>query len=88
MATVIFLGINQILQRQRKRKARLLRQQLRDMCNPFEMPDREFLNLYRLSKETVIFVIGRIKGRLEEANIRSDAIPAELKVSTLLTSSR
>lgn len=80
-----FIVVLMMEEKMKKKRNRVLRRTLRDASDPFDLPEREFINIYRLPKETTKFLIVTIENIIQNDGRRSDAIPAELKVSTCLS---
>ncbi|XP_063953500.1 uncharacterized protein LOC135157488 [Lytechinus pictus] len=61
------------------------RRGLRDARNPLESyEDGPFRDRYRLSKETVIYIINMLEAELKRDTQRNDPLPVYLKVLTAL----
>ncbi|RLU16480.1 hypothetical protein DMN91_010548 [Ooceraea biroi] len=61
-----------------------IRRHLRDISDPFSMPENEFRSIYRLSREAVRTLIEDLRPLLLP-NTRRHAVPVELQVLTTLT---
>lgn len=81
MARLILLGF---AEEQRKQNIlRLERRRLRDASNPLQLPEREFIANFRLSKAGFQQVLEELRPFLPQAR-RKTAVRNELKVSTYL----
>ncbi|EFN72126.1 hypothetical protein EAG_04534, partial [Camponotus floridanus] len=57
----------------------IVRKFLRDTQNPFDIPERRFQEIYRLSREEVMQLCMELYPYMPQ-DIKSTAIPSELKV--------
>ncbi|XP_071649420.1 putative nuclease HARBI1 [Temnothorax longispinosus] len=73
----------QMANEEEKNLLRIQRRQLRDAVNPFEIPESQFLSLYRLSKDAVLALCINIQPYVQEA-VRPTAIPLDIKVLATL----
>lgn len=79
-----------ILQRERERQRlqaiqanKIMRRRIRDMVDPFALPENQFVGMYRLTKDMTRTLIEALEPHLPLR--RSPlAIPNELKVSTII----
>ncbi|KYM94046.1 hypothetical protein ALC62_15337 [Cyphomyrmex costatus] len=63
-----------------RRKLRILRKHLRDISDPFDLPEKQFRHLYRLSREATRVLCENLTEWIQPG-VRSTAIPVELKVN-------
>ncbi|GAB1862231.1 hypothetical protein CAJAP_03310 [Camponotus japonicus] len=68
--------------RNERNNFRIVRKFLHDTQNPFDIPERRFQEIYRLSRETVMQLCMELHPYMPQG-IKSTAIPSELKVSDL-----
>lgn len=64
--------------RRRNEELNLIRRELRDASNPFQLTDFQFIRLFRTDKETARYLINRIQERLHPS--RSDGLSPQMKV--------
>lgn len=62
---------------------RIVRRNLRDVLNPFELPEIAFKDIFRLSKDTTRYIVDVLEPNLR-ATARSTAIPPFLRVSVII----
>ncbi|KAK9728656.1 hypothetical protein QE152_g17112 [Popillia japonica] len=74
---------NEIQNEYRRNRVRYINRNLRDASNPFELPERNFVKIFRLSKESARYVINTILPHLNEPQ-RSTSIPPHLGVLCVL----
>ncbi|KAI4468023.1 hypothetical protein MML48_2g00001859 [Holotrichia oblita] len=74
---------NEIQNEYRRNRVRYINRNLRDSSNPFELPERNFVKIFRLSKESARYVINTILPHLNEPQ-RSTSIPPHLGVLCVL----
>lgn len=74
--------IGYILTTHAEKEARMLsRRQIRDACNPFELPDNEFRRIYRMSKDMGLYICGELENQLQPK--RRDGLPVHIKVDLI-----
>nr|CAI5849505.1 unnamed protein product [Callosobruchus analis] len=56
---------------------------IRDKSNPFELPEKKFIKLFRLNKEAAIQLVGQLQELVEETS-RRDIVPIHLEVFAAL----
>ncbi|XP_069355488.1 putative nuclease HARBI1 [Maniola hyperantus] len=70
---------NYLISLYEEREARKIqRRRIRDVCDPFDLGDREFQSLWRISKPMAHYIVGRLSEDLEPQT--SDGLPVHLKV--------
>ncbi|XP_018406199.1 PREDICTED: uncharacterized protein LOC108782420 [Cyphomyrmex costatus] len=77
----VFWIVNLVIEERQKLK--LMRRYLRDVSDPFSVPESQFLQLYRLSKECALDLCNNLRPYMPQEQ-RSTAIPLELKVLATL----
>jgi len=79
-----FLGYELELLEERLRivERRLERRNLRDTQNPYELPRREFMNIFRLSPELSMDLTNFLRPYLQRE--RSSGLPVEIQVIFIL----
>ncbi|XP_063360725.1 putative nuclease HARBI1 [Cydia amplana] len=65
-----------------KQQRKIQRRAIRDICNPFDMPNEEFRHIYRVRKELALYLCAELDADLKPNH--DDGLPAHLKVLTSL----
>nr|CAD7412958.1 unnamed protein product [Timema poppensis] len=74
------LHVRNMQRRRRREKLRMYRRQLRDTCNPFELPDIEFKQMFRMSRRLAQDLCEMLSPHLEGQ--RSNRLPVHTQVLT------
>ena len=57
--------VDALLRREQNQNLIIRRRELRDGNNPFELPEERFIELYRLNKNAVQYVLGKIDNHMD-----------------------
>ena len=70
-------------EREQRRSLIINRRNLREVSDPFNLPDARFIELYRLSKQSVHYLLGIVQNALPQ-NARVTGVDASLKLFAAL----
>nr|CAD7455439.1 unnamed protein product [Timema tahoe] len=82
MEAIVHLRLIVLWRRANRQRMRILRRNIRDMSNPFEIPEIAFQTLFRVSRILARDLCGLLRGRLQRT--MTSGIPVHIQVTAAL----
>lgn len=78
MAGEILINLLNDVEEEEKRKNSLIMKELRDSINPFNLTDEQFIRVFRLSKEVVIYICDSLQNILQRKGRRGLSVEIQV----------